>query len=324
MTLILTITAVVVLAYRIQVYFPEKDSTIRLYFRGIGDEKKPFREQYSQTKFLRSIFDVPTLCISATIDDNVLTDIKKNLDLEVSRNCKVIGIAPDRPNIFFDLKPGKISIEKAFSWIINGIRSLRTSFPKTVIFVSDPIAASELYESFIVWLSGDAYVFPPCPKSRLVSMYTGPIGRLHQDFVLESFRRSDSVLRVVICTVAFGMGMDIPDIRNVVHWGHCDKVVSYWQEVGRVGRDGSQSSAYIYPSSSSRDDVFKAFRAVNFAQCIRLYFLSKLCPQGVGVEYLQALSSRPSCTCNLASCQCSNCNCCSVCRGLCRCRSNSA
>ena len=46
-----------------------------------------------------------------------------------------------------------------------------------------------------------------------------------------TFRMASSVIRVLIATVAFGMGVDIPDIRIVVHWGLPDNIMQYWQQV---------------------------------------------------------------------------------------------
>ena len=61
--------------------------------------------------------------------------------------------------------------------------------------------------------------------------------------VFDSFRTEESILRCLFATVAFGMGIQIPDIEVVVHWGLPKSVLSYCQEVGRAGRDGSQAYA---------------------------------------------------------------------------------
>ena len=55
-----------------------------------------------------------------------------------------------------------------------------------------------------------------------------------------------SCLRVVIATVAFGMGLDSPNIRRIIHWGAPADTESYIQETGRAGRDGEQSLAKLY------------------------------------------------------------------------------
>lgn len=55
--------------------------------------------------------------------------------------------------------------------------------------------------------------------------------------VLDSFRTEESIIRCLFATVAFGMGIQIPDIEVIVHLGLPKSVLSYWQEVGRAGRD---------------------------------------------------------------------------------------
>ena len=63
-------------------------------------------------------------------------------------------------------------------------------------------------------------------------------------------------LRAVICTNAFGMGIDVPDVRLVVHWQHPASVEDYLQEFGRAGRDGEPALAVLLTNPNSQDDLF--------------------------------------------------------------------
>jgi ATP-dependent DNA helicase RecQ len=63
-------------------------------------------------------------------------------------------------------------------------------------------------------------------------------------------------LRAVICTNAFGMGIDVPDVRLVVHWQHPASVEDYLQEFGRAGRDGRPALAVLFTNPDSQDDLF--------------------------------------------------------------------
>ena len=65
-----------------------------------------------------------------------------------------------------------------------------------------------------------------------------------KDAILESFCKSDGILRVVIVTVAFGMGLDCPNVRRVMHWGPSSDIEQYVQETGRGGRDGLPLMAF--------------------------------------------------------------------------------
>ena len=64
--------------------------------------------------------------------------------------------------------------------------------------------------------------------------------------IMDSFIKPDGAVRIVISTIAFAMGIDVPNIYTVVHWGPPDDIECYVQETGRGGRDGKQTKAYLY------------------------------------------------------------------------------
>ena len=66
----------------------------------------------------------------------------------------------------------------------------------------------------------------------------------------------DPPLRAVICTNAFGMGIDVPDVRLVIHWQHPASVEDYLQEFGRAGRDGEPALAVLFTNPDAQDDLF--------------------------------------------------------------------
>lgn len=85
---------------------------------------------------------------------------------------------------------------------------------------------------------------PDCfPRFRLVDMYTHCTHQTVKDQVLELFT-SPSSLRVVVATIAFGMGVDCPDVRQIIHWGVPEDVETYVQET--AGRDGFLSCAVLF------------------------------------------------------------------------------
>ena len=64
-----------------------------------------------------------------------------------------------------------------------------------------------------------------------------------------------SSLRVVIATIAFGMGVDIHDIRNIIHFGSCEDIEMYVQAGGRAGRDGNNSTALLLTRKGSKQHI---------------------------------------------------------------------
>jgi ATP-dependent DNA helicase RecQ len=82
------------------------------------------------------------------------------------------------------------------------------------------------------------------------AFFNADIADKDKDRILEGF--SDGSIKIVFATSAFGMGVDIPDIRVVVHYLISESVEQYYQEVGRAGRDGNKAYGYLLYTSQSR------------------------------------------------------------------------
>ena len=116
---------------------------------------------------------------------------------------------------------------------------------------------------FIISELGDSY-WPGvggAPGDGLADMYFGQVDEQSQKLLPEAFKKQDSLVRCLISTVAFGLGVQINDGENVLHWGVPDNILQYWQEVGRAGRDGRKSQAILYlpPWSVSKRRVEESF-----------------------------------------------------------------
>ena len=81
---------------------------------------------------------------------------------------------------------------------------------------------------------------------RLVDMFSACTHPSVKDPILRTLPDSNGILRVIVATIAFGMGLDCPNIRRVIHWGPSADVESYLQETGRAGRDGLSATAIMY------------------------------------------------------------------------------
>ena len=77
-------------------------------------------------------------------------------------------------------------------------------------------------------------------------MYTHCTDETVKNYICSAMCNAKSRLRVLICTVAFGMGINCAAVMKVIHWGPPPDIESYMQETGRGGRDGSPCSAVLF------------------------------------------------------------------------------
>ena len=85
---------------------------------------------------------------------------------------------------------------------------------------------------------------PNLSEFRLVDMYTSVVEQSQRDIILNLFTR-ESQLRIVVATVAFGMGVDCVNVQQIIHVGPPDDPESYIQETGRAGRNKARSLATL-------------------------------------------------------------------------------
>jgi len=215
-----------------------------------------FRPDFKEVANLRSVFtEASLLGLSATVTQTVLDDIIKTLQLRAS-DVVVHAILPDRPTIFLEVaNKKKFDAEEDLEWVAKEISTNGVICAKMLIFAQSIHEVCEIYAVLLRRLGNKAFVDGvKSATNRLVSMYHGEIGPTLQAYTLEEFPKTDSLIRVLICTIAFGLGMEIPDIRVVIHWGKCKNILAFWQEIGRCGRDGKPSRAIWYAQSVSGDD----------------------------------------------------------------------
>ena len=134
------------------------------------------------------------------------------------------------------------------------MKDKRINLPKTVVFCRSCKDCADLYVAIIDKFGKDKTEPPGYPNFLeycLVSMYTRASKASVKELIMSLFRNTQSTLRVLIATTAFSMGIDIPDIRQVYHWGAPSDLEQYLQEIGRAGRDGNTSKAVLINSKGN-------------------------------------------------------------------------
>lgn len=171
------------------------------------------------------------------------------------------------------------------------------------------------------WLVDSLCLQTSTDKQRMVEMYHSSTEKSTKERIFVDFRSKNSAIKVLVCTVAFGMGIEIPDVEIVIHWGSPSSVLAYWQEVGRAGRTGQPSLAIMYPFPRSMiprltDTDMKSVIKTN--ACIRKQVLRHFALRGTDTSSIDGKT--PDCAsagCN--NCMCPKCLCCSICHASCLC-----
>lgn len=130
-------------------------------------------------------------------------------------------MSPCKSNVLYIVKSQE-SLVEAFTPILDEMKKKHSMFPRMVILL---LKGGSLYLIFKDYL-GET---PDLPQFRVVDMFHGSTDPVVKDHILENFYQP-SCLRVVIAIVAFGMGIDCPDVRQVIHVGTPESIESYIQE----------------------------------------------------------------------------------------------
>lgn len=175
------------------------------------------------------------------------------------KNPHTVTVSPDKTNIIFCVSKFE-SLETTFNPLISRLREQRTNMDRTIIFCKQQETYARLYLMFRMRLNKEftnPAGYPDVPQFRLVDMFTSGTHSSVKESITAAFSSPSSNLRVLIATIAFGMGVNPPDVRYVIHCGPPSDVEAYVQEVGRGGRDGSRTYAVLYFSPQQKRFVEK-------------------------------------------------------------------
>ena len=193
-----------------------------------------FRPEYLKLAVLKQSFpNTPVIALTASADKVTQDDIVKKLDMQRPR---VFISSFNRPNIFYYIKPKKNVVGKIADYILK--RKDECGIIYALSRQSTEDIAGRLHELGVK-----------------AAYYHAGLDAAERSRVQEAFQKDD--IRVIVATIAFGMGIDKSNVRYVIHHDVPKNIEGYYQETGRAGRDGLKSDAILFYSSA---DIIKLKR----------------------------------------------------------------